>query len=347
MNRDELVVLAKKLYNDGNGISYGKIADKFNADGVSTISGKGSWEKKMVQRLIAADALKKTEVRVGMKTDREVRLESEAESLKAKLHTIETYRDELFSANNRLESENEYLKSENAGLKSDRDEAMKELNTVKQEYAVIAKSNDAFRSEIDRLNREMNTVEMRFKAEYEPKLTDAMNRLSVANQMVHELQDKQVFIKPESESDIPKNFMGWTIGKRTDGRGYNIYRKVAGKLHGLYIGKEWNADYARNKIAAFEAKQKPQSDLFAGSECKTCQHQVPFESRLRSVCPETIRTYRLDTVAGHFTDCDFGREIIGLAESKRIELLAGDPSQCDVSKLIQYRGRMYVNFEWL
>lgn len=391
MNRDELIALARKLYDGGKGISYGKISEKFNADGVATLSGKGSWEKKMVSRLIAADALKKVEVKLGMKTDREVQLESEIESLKSDLESqlvdverLQSEKAELARKNQYLterladsaghvngnleliadlESQNEYLKSENVGLRSDRDEALKELNKVKQEYDRLSETyrdqlgtvpqtiNDlkqrvaGFDTENQQLHRMLNEAELKYKTLYESEISRLGSELAVANQKIQELRDKQTFLKLESESGMPKNFMGWTVQKRHDGRGINLFRKVSGKLRALYVGKEWNESDARNKIAAFEQKQKPQSELF-GTECKSCHHQPEFEHRLRSVCPETVRTYRLDTVAGHFPDCAFGTEMIALAEQKRIELLAGDPSQCDVSKLISYRGRMYVNFEW-
>lgn len=426
MSKDELIALARKLY--GEGMSYGKIADKFNADGVPTASGKGSWERKMIQRLVSADTLKKAEVKVGLKSERESQLESEVESLKAEIVGLrDTFRKEfdrinfehldrgsrLVSELQEIRNQFELLESENAGLRSDRDEALKELNRVKQDNEELARKEsflrerladsvghvngnlkviadlnaendrlkesnellqkrydgivneagsslskltaandqlrtqlDCFKAESERLTRQLTESESKYKALYESEITRLGSELAIANQRLQELQDKQLFIKPESESGVPKNFNGWTVGKRSDGRGYNIYRKIAGKLHGLYIGKEWNADDARNKIAAFESKQKQQSDLFPVSECKSCQHQPEFESRLRQVCPETIRTYRLDTVAGNFPDCNFGSEMIALAEQKRIELLAGDASQCDVSKLVQYRGRMYVNFEW-
>lgn len=413
MNRDEVIALARKLYADGKGLSYNAIATKFNVDGVPTVSGSGKWEHKMVKRLVSADTLRNAEVKVGLKSEKESKLEYEIDRLK---YSVETLENSIVY----YKAEKERLESENAGLRSDRDEALKELNTVKQEneeldrknsflrerlsetaghvngnlkviadltayndrlkesnellqkrydglvneagssWSKLSDANDHLKEEVtkyrnmsaglgadnNRLNRLLNEAELRFNNFYESEITRLGSELAKANQRIQELHDKQTFLKPESESAVPKNFMGWTVGKRSDGRGYNIYRKIAGKLHGLYIGKEWNADDARNKIAAFESKQKPQSELFAGSECKSCQHQVPFESRLRAVCPETVRTYRLDTVAKSFHDYDFSREMIALAEQKRIELLAGDPSQCDVSKLVQYRGRMYVNFEW-
>ena len=353
MNRDELIALARKLYDGGKGISYGKISEKFNADGVATLSGKGSWEKKMVSRLIAADALKKVEVKLGMKTDREVQLESEIESLKSDLESQLVDVERLQSEKAELARKNQYLTERladsaghvNGNLKLIADLEV-ELDKVKQEFIRYRNMSAAFDAENQSLHRMLNEAELKYKTLYESEISRLGSELAVANQKIQELRDKQTFLKLESESGMPKNFMGWTVQKRHDGRGINLFRKVSGKLRALYVGKEWNESDARNKIAAFEQKQKPQSELFAGTECKSCQHQPEFEHRLRSVCPETVRTYRLDTVAGHFPDCNFSREMIGLAEERKIQLLAGDPSQCDTSKLISYRGRMYVNFEW-
>ena len=90
------------------------------------------WETKMVQRLVSADTLKKAEVKVGLKSDREVQLESENELLKAEIAMIKT-------------SENKeivLLESENAGLRLDRDDMLKMLNTVKHENETLKTHRD-------------------------------------------------------------------------------------------------------------------------------------------------------------------------------------------------------------
>lgn len=306
MNKSELTALAMKLYDGGKGISYGKIADKFNADGIPTVTGKGKWEKKMVSRLVAGDTLKKAELKTGLKSDREVQLESEIESLKAEqnqmLDVISMLRKQNVEMKEMLSVESNMkddvisvvsqLESENAGLRQDRDEVLKELNRVKQHlsdrtnqinavYAVNAKltlksdrlmsgikrlysrksqsvngfrseverlsiQRDCFKAEAERLQRQLAESELKYKSLYEAEITRLGNELAVANQTIQELKDKQAFIKIEQKNQ--KNFEGWTLNYRSDGRGINLVKRVNGEHVAIYIGKTFDPDVAREKI---------------------------------------------------------------------------------------------------
>lgn len=335
MNKPELITLAMKLYDNGKGISYGKIADKFNADGLSTVTGKGKWEKKMVSRLIAGDTLKKAEVKVGLKSERETQLESENELLKEDVATLKRHlADSAGHVNGNLEviydqdKKIDSLESENIGLRSDRDEVLKTLNTVKHENDGLKKEieyvrslNDALESdkekllserdrllseiirsndnvEIDRLESELNTVkheleraknvnntifscheeirllnneigllktqrdcfkteserlnrqlvesESKYKSLYESEITRLGSELATANQTIQELKDRQEFIKIEHKNQ--KNFEGWTLNYRSDGRGINLVKRVNGKHVAVYVGKTFDPDVARERI---------------------------------------------------------------------------------------------------
>ena len=123
MSKDELIALARKLY--GEGMSYGKIADKFNADGVPTASGKGSWERKMIQRLVSADTLKKAEVKVGLKSERESQLEYEIDRLKYSVGELENSIVYYKAENERLER---------VGMKTERESQLEmEIESLKAE----------------------------------------------------------------------------------------------------------------------------------------------------------------------------------------------------------------------
>lgn len=277
MNKPELITLAMKLYDNGKGISYGKIADKFNADGLSTVTGKGKWEKKMVSRLIAGDTLKKAEVKVGLKSERETQLESENELLKEDVATLKRHlADSAGHVNGNLEviydqdKKIDSLESENIGLRSDRDEVLKTLNTVKHELeraknvnntifscheeirllnneiGLLKTQRDCFKTESERLNRQLVESESKYKSLYESEITRLGSELATANQTIQELKDRQEFIKIEHKNQ--KNFEGWTLNYRSDGRGINLVKRVNGKHVAVYVGKTFDPDVARERI---------------------------------------------------------------------------------------------------
>jgi len=76
-----------------------------------------------------------------------------------------------------------------------------------------------------------------------------------------------------------------------------------------------------------------------------------FEDSLRLCCPEQRRTYRLDKVRLRFNGMqksEFDRNMLSLASQYKIELVGGDPRECDMDALIRddVMGITYVNFEW-
>ena len=335
------------------GLSLRAIAEKFNAESVPTKTGKGKWGHEMVKRLIANEVLKKAEVKVGLVSENEIRLKEEVESLKAENEKINSVlvgytakQFEILDANRQLAEEIKLLytvRQENERLKSD--------------IGVLTTQKEMFKTEAERLQRQLSETELKFKNQYDSEINRLGSDLSIANQTIQELRDKQSFLSVDDtvrgKLGVPKNHAGWTT--QVNGLGYiRLFRKMSGKQHSIYVGKAWNTETVDKKIAEYQEKKIEQLK-FAIRKDTDEQLPVPlahtFEDSLRMCCPEQRRTYRLDKVRLRFPlmqKSEFNRNMLGLASEYKIELVGGDPRECDMESLIRdtEMNITYVNFEW-
>lgn len=254
------------------GLSFDKIADRLNADGIPTLSGDGKWEGRTIQR------------------------------------KLKEYEHEL---------------------------------TIKQ-----------LRKDVDNMSLQLQAYqnELSQKDSVINGLTETIE--SLKKQLANSVPKNPNSFTVETEDGKPEN---WTLARGTDGK-MRAFRKIYGKTVGVYIGKEFTPEIAREKIAEFRTRLKPgvivlpkrgrKPKAKPGTPSSLCA--FPFESRLRVLCPVN-RTYRLDVVRAQFPDMErayFDLEMKSLADQKKIELLHGDPSDCNPDELIRIGDRLFVNFEW-
>lgn len=205
---------------------------------------------------------------------------------------------------------------------------------------------------IKQLRKEVDDMSLQLQA-YSGEITERDSLISQLNRTIADLQEKLANSVPKN----PNHFEGWTLVKGADGK-TRAFKKFSGKTIAVYIGKEFDADVARRKIAEMTARIKigtsvtllPKRGRKPKAKPETHQSSCafPFESRLRVLCPVN-RTYRLDTVRAQFPDMErayFDLEMKSLADARKIELLAGDASDCNPDDLIRIGDRLYVNFEW-
>ena len=203
---------------------------------------------------------------------------------------------------------------------------------------------------IKQLRKEVDDMSLQLQT-YSGEIAERDSLISQLNRTIADLQEKLANSVPKN----PNNFEGWTLTKDQTGK-YRAYKKFAGKNIGVYIGKVFTPEIAREKIAEITARIKQGYTLSPkrgrkpkakpGTPSSLCA--FPFESRLRVLCPAP-RTYRLDAVRKAFPDMErayFDPEMKSLADQKKIELLAGDASDCNPDDLIRIGDRLYVNFEW-
>jgi hypothetical protein len=348
--------LALKL--KGDGMSFRAIADRFNQESVPTPSGKGKWGHEMVKRVIANDVLTNAEVKVGLVSENEVRLKEEVESLKVELNTVKHKLSSEKTRANEWNRARDVLLVENSRLFKELDTVIQDSERLKSDIKTLTTQKDTFKSESERLNRLLSESEIKFKNQYESEITRLGSELAAANQTIQELRDKQTFLQPElvmvtQSNGVPKNYKGWTT--QTDPRGYiRMFKKMSGKLHQFYLGRNWDTEKVDEKITVYNEKNLYRLKFVIR---KDADEQLPvpmaprFEDSLRMCCPEQRRTYRLDKVRMRFNGMqksEFDRNMLSLAAEYKIELVGGDPRECDMDSLIRDAelGITYVNFEW-
>ncbi len=204
---------------------------------------------------------------------------------------------------------------------------------------------------VNQLRKENNDMSLQIQA-YQSEIAERDSLISQLNRTIEDLTARLANSVPKN----PNHFEGWTIVHGQDGK-VRLFKKFAGKNIGVYVGKTFDPETARKKIAEMTARIKPGVVLLpkkrgrkpkAKPETPHSSCAFPFESRLRVLCPPP-RTYRIDAVRSAFPDMDkahFDLEIKSLADQKKIELLAGDASDCNPDELIRIGDRLYVNFEW-
>ncbi len=190
---------------------------------------------------------------------------------------------------------------------------------------------------------------------YESQISEKNAVIAGLNSVIEGLKKQLAGTRPLGKG----HFEGWSV---TQSKGvYRAFKKISGKMIGIHLGKTFDPETARKKIAEVTERIRPSIVLMpkkrgrSGVKAVREEHGTPsslcafpFESRLRVLCPVN-RTYRLDTVRSAFPDMDktyFDLEMKSLADQKKIELLHGDPSQCSADDLIRIGDRLYVNFEW-
>ena len=204
---------------------------------------------------------------------------------------------------------------------------------------------------IKQLRKENEDMSVQIQT-YNSEIAERDSLISRLNRTIEDLKERLANSIPKN----PNNFEGWT--RVHTGGIHRIFRKFNGKTVGIHIGKEWDEDKARKKIEDVTARLKPTMTLLPKKRGRRPKAQpeaqpasscaFPFESRLRVLCPPP-RTYRLDAVRKAFPETEralFDPEMKSLADQKKIELLSGDPSDCNPDDLIRIGDRLYVNFEW-
>jgi len=203
---------------------------------------------------------------------------------------------------------------------------------------------------IKQLKKESQNMTLQLQT-YQKQLAEKDAIIYGLNNQLESLKEQLANSRPKN----PNNFEGWTVTKNADGV-YRMFRKFSGKTIGIHIGRDFDPEKARRKISEMTERIKPGVTLIpkkrgrkpkAGSESPSLP-AIPFETRLRVLCPVN-RTCRLDTVRSAFPDLShdaFDNALIALAGEHKIELLGGDPRECNPADLIKDSWITYVNFEW-
>jgi len=105
------------------------------------------------------------------------------------------------------------------------------LNEIKHDNDKLAIELISVKQQNSELQKELNKVKLKNK-----ELYDRLNKVKGVD-------------KKESTDQEKKNIDGWSIQK--SGGYYRLFKKIAGKVHGIYLGKTIDEEIAKNKILTY------------------------------------------------------------------------------------------------
>ena len=122
-----------------------------------------------------------------------------------------------------------------------------EIDNLKKQVALLAQERNSLKEQLDELhnNRQPVIQEIDNLKEQITLLTQERNSLK---EQLDELHNNR---QPVIQNNVqpPKTFEGWTV--HTDEKGYTrLHKKVNGKVRGVYIGRQWDAAKALERIKA-------------------------------------------------------------------------------------------------
>jgi regulator of replication initiation timing len=203
------------------------------------------------------------------------------------------------------------LASQVTGLKKNVEALQIELDAANEHVRRVIQELDDYRVENARL-REKSVVLKEKEASLEQqagKLRKKLDKLSTGGRMV-------VVKSPETQQGFPQTVIQWVrqgtrqeVGQKViqnpqrklppkkigrwnaqlskDGY-YRLYRKIGGRVHSIYVGKELDIDKAERRIADRETKLFSPSPTAAGTESTYSKRQLKMHAHPRSIeAPKT------------------------------------------------------------
>jgi hypothetical protein len=263
MDKQAIISLCVELKADG--LSYQGIVNELNKRGIPTLKSGGRWNKGTVQKwVLQSDTFPvANSVELIKQPDTQV-FESPVESVKQESVKSIKQTDIVDSLRNEIDRLNNLLSEKESEIVS------------------LRKAHNSFFSENDRLNRCLTEAESKYEGLYESQITELGNRFAEAKAEIEKLRHKQMMIDSAVESvkqpdtvELRKelaekeavilnlqsqlersnplsenNIAGWTLKK--SGGYYRAFRTIAGKVHGVYIGKTADPEIVKAKVSAKE-----------------------------------------------------------------------------------------------
>ncbi len=123
-----------------------------------------------------------------------------------------------------------------------------ELDKVRQRLSAVKQKSDKTKSrqaELDKVRQDMVTVT------HELNKTKSRNK-DLLTELAKVRQPEKVRGRVTQRFDKhPKRISGWSVQKSKDGY-FRCYRKIGGRVHCVYIGKNFNVEKSQKRIAKKE-----------------------------------------------------------------------------------------------
>ena len=367
---DKQAIIRRIRELKAQGLTFQAISDAFNTEGVSTFSGRGVWNKGTVLKILKSTntespvKLIKQESEKPDTVDRTAILQS-YDRVKRRIRFSDVEISELQKESGcDMESLKAFLLSEsragNAVL-SYGDWSLSDENVRSGAIHIRGKAHllVCFKDTAKQPDTKEKEISVELIKQPDIEISKLQERIQSLERELIEKDAVILNLRSQLERSTPlsgNNIAGWTL--KESGGYYRAFRTIAGKVHGVYIGKTADPEIVKSKVSAKEKELENKGCLLIKQKAgrKPNQIELPvkpikqesFQERLRAVCPDD-RTYRLDKVRAQFPDMDksgFDRQMIALAGELKIELLAGDQRECNPDDLITDGNRLFVNFEW-
>jgi len=215
-----------------------------------------------------------------MLRDQKADLAAQAASLKKNMEALQS---ELDAANERLRRvihELDGHKVENARLKG--------------ESVVLKEKETSLEHQIEKLRKKLDKISSgpaqtrQIAAVKAPETEDGFSQAVI--QWVRQRAGQEVaqrVIQNPQLSTSPNKIGRWNAQLSKDGY-YRLYRKIAGRVHSIYVGKELDIDKAERRIADRERKLLTTKPATAGPESAYSKHQLKMQAPPRSIeAPKT------------------------------------------------------------
>jgi hypothetical protein len=197
----------------------------------------------------------------------------------------------------------------------------------KQKYESLKKAYEAILKELDSTKAELHKLTNRIdrdKQKEEPSVSvDISGELAEVRKELKEL--KALFTPSTGRKTDAKTIDGWNL--QQSGGYWRAFRRIAGKMQSVYIGKTIDIQSARQKIA----KKEKALGVLSNDTQKDRQKTEPEKPadllhiiRQYSGASGIIPIWKVREMAG-MKRADFDRQLLKIAETEKIELVGGDP----------------------
>lgn len=146
----------------------------------------------------------------------------------------------------KVRQEKELLGEELSKVNQEKETLEKELGKVRQKTLEAKKTNSIDAKEWDKVRQEKEILE--------EELTKVNQEKETLEKELDKVRQKRLKAKKTNSIDVPKNVDGWGVQRKGDY--YRLFKKIAGRVKWIHVGKEWDLEIAKKKIAAFKQKAK-------------------------------------------------------------------------------------------
>ncbi len=205
--------------------------------------------------------------------DQKAGLATQVSSLKKNLEVLQIELDAANEHLGRVIHELDAYRAENAGLRGN-------SVVLKEKEASLEQQIERLRKKLDRLSGKAQTRQI--VALKDPDAKEGFSQ-AVIQWVRQEGPEVRRNVIHNSERRLsPKKIGRWNAQRSKDGY-YRLYRKIGGRVHSIYVGKELDIDKAQRRIADRERKLLTPNSATGGTDGAYSKSQMKMQAPPRSI----------------------------------------------------------------